>query len=131
MLSDWFDRARGFKDELPNRFSIAMGELIRQARVDAKMSQVDLAEKAFMNQAAISLIEKGKREVTASEIVYLGVALNRPILYFFPPWSGIHIDKGDLTSLEVELLSQARRLTTDDLRRLIAQAKAIADFDTK
>ncbi len=127
-MLDWLDRARGFKDELPNKFSIAMGNLVRQARVEAKMSQVELAEKAYFRQAAISQIEAGKREISASDIVYLSYALNKPITYFFPDWSGGKIQEDTLTDLEKELIFQVRRLTIDDVKRLLAQARALADL---
>ena len=128
-MFDWLDRSRGFKDELPNKFSIAMGELIRQARIDAKMSQAELADKAYFRQAAISQIETGKRDVTASEIVYLSYALNKPITYFYPlHLFNINTEDDELSLLEQELLMQAKRLDAADLKRLLAQAKALADL---
>lgn len=130
MISDWLDQARGFTDKLPNKFSVAMGELVKKARLEANLSQAELAEKAYFRQAAISQIETGKRDVTASEVVYLSFALNKPILFFFPlHLFGITIDTElDLSLLEKELLMQARRLRNDDLRRLIAQTRALADL---
>lgn len=131
-MLDWLDRARGFKDELPNKFSIAMGELIRKARIEAKMSQAELADKAYFRQAAISQIEAGKRDVSALEVVNLSYALNKPITYFFP----FHLfdikfedEEGNkLSILEQELLMQAQRLSIEDLQKLIAQARALADY---
>ena len=128
-MLDWLDKARRFKDELPNKFSVAMGELIRRARMEAKMSQAELAGKAYFRQAAISQIETGKRDVTASEVVYLSYALNKPISYFFPlPLFNIKNEDVELSILEKELLMQAQRLNADDLKRLIAQARALADL---
>lgn len=128
-MLDFWEKARGFKDNLPNSFSIAMGELIRKARIEAKMSQAELAEKAYFRQAAISQIETGKRDVTASEITYLSYALNKPITYFFPtPPSDIKVQNNDLSLLEQELFMQAKRLSPDDLKRLIVQARALADL---
>lgn len=128
-MFDWFEKATGFKDELPNRFSIAMGDLIRRARAEAKMSQAELAEKAYFRQAAISQIETGKRDVTSSELVYLSYALNKPITYFFP----INIlnptdEESEYSILEQELLFHARRLRPNDLKRVIAQVRALADL---
>ena len=128
-MFDWLDKARGFKDELPNKFSIAMGELIRQARIEAKMSQAELAEKAYFRQAAISQIETGKRDVTASEIVYLSYALNKPITYFYPMHIfNIDINRDEISTIEEELLIHVRKLSSDDLRKLLAQVKALADL---
>lgn len=131
MISDWLDKARGFKDELPNEFSITLGELIRKARLDVNMSQAELAEKAYFRQAAISQIETGKRDVSASEIIYLSFALNKPINYFFQ-FPILQLKPGDdsLSLPEQELLLEARRLLPDDLKKLIAQVKALADLSS-
>jgi transcriptional regulator with XRE-family HTH domain len=106
-----------------------MGEWFRQARIEAKTSQAELAKKAYLRQAAISQIETGKRDVTASEVVYLSYALNKPITYFYPTHLfDILIENDELSILEQELLMQAKRLDADDLRRLVAQARALADL---
>ena len=128
MLKDFLERAKGQRDILPNSFTIELGELIRKARTEAKLSQGELAEAAYVNQAAVSLIEKGKRSITAEEIVYLSIALNKPISYFFSGPKIRQINTGELTVLEEELLIQARKLDTDDLKRIIAQIKAIIDL---
>lgn len=129
-MLDWLDQVRGLKDRLPNKFSIAMGDLIRQARIEVNMSQAELAEKAYFRQAAISQIETGKRDVTASEIIYLSYALNKPITYFYSAYIiNIKTEDDQLSILEQELLIQAKRLNPDDLKRLIAQARALADLD--
>lgn len=131
-MFDWYEKARGFRDELPNKFSLALGELIHQARIEAKMSQAVLAEKTYFRQAAISQIEKGKREVTVNEIVSLSYILNKPISFFFPTYLyNIKLDDDKLSILEQELLMQVRRLNNDDLRRLLAQARALADLGNK
>jgi transcriptional regulator with XRE-family HTH domain len=132
MLSDFLDRLQGKKGDVPNSFTFAMGELIRQARIEAKLSQAELAQKAYFRQAAISQIETGKREVSSSDLLYLSYVLNKPITYFFP--RGIMWQKEDeqsLTPLEQELLMQVRHLDDDDLRRLIAQARALVELAKK
>ena len=42
MLSRFLDSF--YKGEVPNKFTVAMGKLIRKARLEAKMSQAELAE---------------------------------------------------------------------------------------
>jgi transcriptional regulator with XRE-family HTH domain len=128
MLSDFLDRLT-VKGDVPNKFTIGMGELIRQARLEAKMSQAELAEKAYFRQAAISQVETGKREVSSTDLLYLSFALNKPIIYFFPKWLMLEkTDEKDLDPLEKELLLHIRQLEDDDLRRLIAQARALVDL---
>jgi transcriptional regulator with XRE-family HTH domain len=131
MLSDFLDKLT-VKGDVPNKFTEGMGELIRQARQEAKMSQAELAEKAYFRQASISQIETGKREVSSTDLLYLSYALNKPITYFFPKW--LMVEKSDeegLNPLEKELLLHVRQLDDDDLRRLIAQARALVDLANK
>jgi len=122
---DFLDLLKSDKPNLPNKFTIALGELIRKARIEANLSQKELAWNAYINQAAISLIETGKRSVSVEEIVYLSNALNKPISYFFS-MSMLHpIDDNNLSILEQELVKNARQLNETDLKKIIAQIKAI------
>jgi transcriptional regulator with XRE-family HTH domain len=128
MLSRFLDSF--YKGNVPNKFTVGMGELIRKARLEAKMSQAELAQKAHFRQAAISQIEAGKREVTATDLLYLSYSLNKPIIYFFPQWLKLEkSEEGDLTPLEKELLLVSRKLDSDDdLRRLIAIARGLVNY---
>jgi transcriptional regulator with XRE-family HTH domain len=125
---DRWEKARGFKAEIPNKFTVAMGKLVREARQEAKLTQGELAEKAYMRQATVSDIENGKREATTSEVVYLSGALEKPIGFFYPIFSKYNDDSGKLTDLEQELLLQARKLSDEDLRKIVAQVKALAEL---
>jgi transcriptional regulator with XRE-family HTH domain len=132
MLSNLLDNLRGKKGDIPNGFTLEMGDLIRQARIEAKMSQAELAQKAYFRQAAISQIESGKREVTSTDLFLLSYALNKPIIYFFPKRYVLQKeDEQSLTPLEQELLMHVRNLDDNDLRRLIAQARALVDLAEK
>ena len=131
MLDKFFEYIKDESSYLPNKFTIALGERIRKARLEAGLSQSNLARKAYFRQPSISKIESGVRSVSAEEILYFSYALDKPILYFFPEEFQDKISTEDLTILEQELLAQARRLHLDDLRKLIAQARAIADFNTR
>ena len=85
------------------------GELIRKLRVEVKMSQAELAEKAYFRQAAIPQVETGKREVGSTDLQNLSYALNNPITYFSPKWLTLEkSNEDDLTILEKELLLQLR-----------------------
>lgn len=128
MLEKFLDSIKAEGPHLPNKFSIALGKCIREARLDSKMSQAELAKKAYFRQSSISKIEAGTRAVSSEEILYLSYALDKPILYFFPKQFTDELAEDELSMLEKELLIQARRLDQSDLRKLIAQAKALADF---
>lgn len=118
------------KPYLPNKFTIAQGSLIYQARKEAKMSQKDLAEATYLKQTSIWRIEKGTRAVSTEELLYLSYALNKPINYFFPKEFRRNLDDGknELSEAEKEMLIQTRKLSQSDLKKLIAQAKALAEL---
>lgn len=128
MLQRFLEALRGEGPILPNSFTIKLGELIRDARQEAKLTQAELAERVYLRQSSISNIEKGLRAVSTEELLYMIFALDKPVSYFFPPQVTQELAEADLTVLEKELLLQARRLDRDDLRRLIAQARALADL---
>jgi transcriptional regulator with XRE-family HTH domain len=128
MLQKILDSIYYESPNLPNKYTRALGNRIRKARLEAKMSQTELAEKAYFRQSSISKIETGTRSVLSEEILYLSYALNKPINYFFPKEFTHELGENELTQLEKELLMQARKLSRDDLRKLIAQARAIAEF---
>lgn len=128
MLKRILDSIYDESGNLPNRYTQALGERIREARVEAKMSQGELAENAHFRQSSISKIESGVRAVTSEEILYLSYALHKPIPYFFPEEFREEFEEEELSPLQKELIIQARKLSRDDLRKLIAQAKALADF---
>ncbi len=76
MLEKFLDRLKDEGPYLPNKFTIALGKRIRDARNEAKMSQAELANRAYFRQSSISKIEAGTRAVSAEEILYLCFALN-------------------------------------------------------
>ncbi len=129
MLKNILEELRGQKPNLPNKFTIALGDLIRQARLDANLSQSELAKLAYFSQAAISQIEKGKRSVSSEEIVYLSFALNKPISYFFSMKFLNQITDQTLSILEQDLLNASRKLTQADLVKIIAQIKAVSNME--
>ena len=68
----------------PNEFTIKMGKLIRDARVECSWSQSDLAEKINRRPATISEIENGKSDISIQTLLVLAIVLGKPISYFFP-----------------------------------------------
>ena len=129
MLRTLLDSIQDEGPNLPNRFTLALGKLVRKARLEANMSQSDLAEAAYLKQSSISRIEDGTRALSTEEVLYLSYALDKPIMYFFPKEFRIELDESELTTLEKELLIQVRQLDQKDLKKLIVQAKALAEFE--
>lgn len=117
------------KRNLPNRFTEAMGELIRKAREEANLSQEELARLAYLKQSSISKVESGIRAVSTEDLLYISHALNKPVTYFFPKKFVEEMAPKESKILEEELIIQVRRLDLDDLRKLIAQARALAELE--
>lgn len=116
--------------DIPNKFTLGLGELIRKAREEAGYSQRELAELIYRRQAALSDMENGKMEPNASTLVYLAFNLNKPISYFFP--AQYKPDKGleELSDLDKEILMYAKHLQHNDKLRILAQLKALNDLDS-
>ncbi len=62
--------------------SAILGHRIRQARRDAGLSQVRLAQLLNTTQSAISLYEAGQRAVGIDMLLNVARILNRPLHYF-------------------------------------------------
>jgi len=62
--------------------SAVLGNRIRQARKDAGLSQVRLAQLLNTTQSAISLYEAGQRAVGIDMLLNVARILNRPLHYF-------------------------------------------------
>jgi transcriptional regulator with XRE-family HTH domain len=128
-MINFFEELRGHKDKLPNKFTIQLGELIRKARLEANITQSELADKAYFSQTAISQIEQGKRDVSAAEIIYFSSALDKPVLYFYQPYSIRDNSNIELSPLESELLNLAKKLSVEDLRKIVVQTKALVNLN--
>ena len=121
----------------PNKFTVGMGKLIRQARLEANLKQTELAGLIYRRQAAVSDMENGKQEVTASTLLLLSYALNKPVHYFFPRQEGIvALTEDDLDAAEQEMLLHTRRLryyagdtAKAEMARLLVLVRAWADFE--
>lgn len=62
--------------------SAILGNRIRQARKDAGLSQVRLAQLLNTTQSAVSLYEAGQRAVGIDMLLNVARILNRPLHYF-------------------------------------------------
>lgn len=60
------------------------GERIREARLDADMTQHDLADLLGISYQQVQKYERGKNRVNGGRISLLVTALNRPLTFFMP-----------------------------------------------
>ncbi|HOV05727.1 MAG TPA: helix-turn-helix domain-containing protein [Anaerolineaceae bacterium] len=86
----------------PN-FDIA--QRIRAARLQRNLTQQDLADKFNKTSAAISDIERGKTQISASDLIVFSELLAKPIEYFYGE---------DFSDAEIEdVIALMRRLPPD------------------
>lgn len=97
-----------------------IGSLIRSAREDAGMSQMDLAKAlGFESGTAISLIESNERKVTVENLELIAKILHRDIKYFLGK------DEKEITDVKVALRAD-KDISKEDkeaLLRFIDMAK--------
>jgi len=118
------------KEPVPNKLTIQMGELVRQAREDAGISQAKLAEKIYRRRATVSDIENGKSEVTISTLTLIAAALDKPMSYFLPWFVYDNIKSEDLDPIEHELLLHFGRIGSKHLKRLaVNEVKLILEAE--
>lgn len=128
MIEDLLFEIFGQGKNTPNKFTVQMGDNIRKARLEAGMSQSELAKYVYVSQAAISDMENGKREVSSTELLSLSNTLYKPVAYFFPEKYLREVDINKLSPHYQELIIQATRLSDDDLMKIITQIKALANM---
>jgi transcriptional regulator with XRE-family HTH domain len=84
-------------------------------------------KKNAARQAKISDLENGKVEARATDLIYLSMVLENPILNFFPTWSLENIFSEDLPIELQNLLLHARKLADEDIKKINVQVIALAE----
>ena len=67
------------EESTPNKFTVELGEKIRNAREEAGLSQAELARKVFRRRATISDLENGKSELGTITLARLSSVLEKQI----------------------------------------------------
>lgn len=129
MVLEDFARLISDKEHKPNKFTLAMGQLIQAAREEAGLSQSDLAERVYRRRATISDIENGKADVDTILLALLAFTLDKPIIYFFPEFAIKRLNQEKLSALETELLLQFNIIDEKNLKKAaIKQVTDLADL---
>lgn len=131
MVLDTLSELFSEKTPKPNKYTIAIGKQIQQARNDAKLSQAELAKKTYVRRATISDIENGKADVDAVTLALIAYILDKPIIFFFPGPLFLNLQFDELSEFERTLILQLRRLEYDDQKSIFVQIKALADMDKR
>ncbi|MBN8581931.1 MAG: helix-turn-helix transcriptional regulator [Anaerolineae bacterium] len=114
----------------PNKFTIYMGNAIKEAREEQGFSQEELAQKIYRRRATLSDIENGKSDVDAGTLWLLSAYLKKPLSYFYPPYARENIRPEEMGELEHELLMHFIGIRADELKRLaIRVVSRFEEFD--
>lgn len=100
-------------------------ELIKGARSERGLTQKDLADHLGKTQATISDLERGKVQVSASELYEISQLLNKPIEYFY----GEHIGDKEIQDLIAVLRKQSPkdRANVLEINRIILKMQQLSD----
>lgn len=94
--------------------------LIKNARIEMGKTQKDLADALNKTPAAISDMERGKVQVSASELYTIAQLLNKPIEYFY------NEEVGD--SISQEIIFGIRSLPSKDRSDIYRQTRFLLDL---
>jgi transcriptional regulator with XRE-family HTH domain len=112
---------------LPNKLSIAMGELIRDARKERGISQDELAERVYRRRPSISDIENGKMYADIETLIYIASVLEKPLLYFIPQHFRPEAEVSELSDQEKEAVAIFRQLSEEEQRTALKQLRAFLE----
>lgn len=129
MLNNIRDAFESFGN-LPNKFSIGIGSIIRECREEDGMSQTELAKRVYKRRASISDIENGKMYPDIETLTRLSAEFKKPLLYFIPEYYRRHLEASELSVEDHEILMVFQRLPDSKKKVALAQLKALADWDT-
>lgn len=114
----------------PNKFTVFMGNAIKEAREEEGFSQEDLAKKIYKNRVTLSDIETGKADVDAYTLSLLSANLKRPLSYFYSPHDRENFVLEEIDNLEHELLRHFEAIRGAELKKLAIQiVTSIENFD--
>ena len=130
MALDFLRQISSDKERTPNKYTIEMGKIIKQAREDAGLSQKELAERVYKKQTSLSDMERGKAEVSSGTLALLADVLEKPLSFFYPWFMYKEFEPEKIDPLEQELLLQFQKILSGNLQKLaIGMVKVIATFD--
>lgn len=113
-----------------NPIDVHVGGRLKQARILAGMSQVELGLGIGVSFQAVQKYEHGENRLSASRLFRAAKLLGRPVSFFF---DNLHsttsdMDEVELSRDEINLLRDFRRIASENVRdHLLQVAKGIAD----
>ena len=93
-----------------------IGRRLEQARIEANLSQQELADKVGVDRSTISLYESGKRSIGLDVLDRLSCVLGKPLEYFLGIDTGLSEDEAELLYMYRALSERNKRLIRDIIR---------------
>lgn len=87
------------KDDKANKY---LRERIKQARLEAKETQEDLARRLQKTRVAVSDLERGRVSASAADLLIIAMHFDKPISYFYPDL--VKVTEGNLDPLDEEMI---------------------------
>lgn len=66
------------EDKVKQQYQLLFGETLRKIRIDAELSQEELAERAGIDRSYLGGIERGEHNLALINIIKIANALNLP-----------------------------------------------------
>ena len=130
MVLDRISKLTVDNDPVPNKFTVFMGERVREARLEAKLSQKELGDSIHRKQTTISDIENGKIEISYLVLALLSATLKKPITYFYPPSLYQELEPEKFSPLELELLEHFNNIWSEHLQEVAVDViRVFAEFN--
>ncbi|HZQ09749.1 MAG TPA: helix-turn-helix transcriptional regulator [Anaerolineae bacterium] len=107
-----------------------IGARIRKAREEKGWTQFELGKAVYKSQTNISDYENGNLEISVVDLMYIALALEKPLTFFTPPKFNGATDK-DLTPTQKEIVHYLNQTTEEMELALLEQAKTYAKITQK
>lgn len=106
------------------------GRRLREARLEARLTQEELGRHLGLTFQAIQKYESGENRLSVGRLVAAAKVLQKPVSYFVPEDDGRAMEgAATLTSEEAELVGSFRRIKRGDARdSLLTLARQFTDI---
>lgn len=79
----------------PHPVDVHVGSRVRQARLVADLSQEKIADTLGLTFQQVQKYEKGTNRISASRLVQIAQAVNKPVAWFFEGTPGVLVTSGN------------------------------------
>lgn len=118
------------RDKEGTKWDRWIGERIRTAREEKGWTQSQLAEAMHKSQTNISDYERGRLQISVVDLLYIALALDKPLTFFTPPkFNGA--TPNDLSPRQKEIIHHINQASDEMELALLEQAKTFARISAR